>query len=296
MKNISMHFLDIKLLLVVNKSLVNKFFKILGRRFDEFVPLIYVLSARKDANTYVRIFENLKEKQPALDPKHIMVDFERAAMLAISAIFPAAEIHGCFFHFSQCIWRKIQQCGLATKYQSDPEFAARLRYLPALAFFPCANVQKSFNDLKELQKLPKRPRAGTDECKLRQLFDYFEETWVGKGKKPPRFPHSVWNMRSLTLNGLPRTNNAVEGWHNAMANTVSCANPTIWKFIDAIKFEQGRQELRIAQMTALNADPPRRRYVNLALEMHNTVKAHENNPALFKFEEFLARMAHNLSF
>lgn len=269
---------------------------ILGRRFDSFVPLIYVLSTRKDAQTYSTIFRKLVEVKPTLDPKHIMVDFERAAMQEISAVFPEAEVHGCFFHFSQCIWRKIQQYGLATEYRDDAEFAAKLRYLPALAFMPCANIRKAFDDLKKIMKLPKRPRAGTLHFKLRQLYDYFEETWVGKGNTPPKFAHNIWNMRSLTLSGLPRTNNAVEGWHNAMTTAIGCKNPSIWTFVEKLKGEQDRQETRMAQITAMNGGQPRRQYVNHGLAMHNTVKAAENNPALFKFVEFLGRMAHNLSF
>lgn len=160
---------------------------------------------------------------------------------------------------------------------------------------PALKNEKAFNDLKKIMKVSKRAKAGTHQFKMLQLFNYFEETWVGKNKKPPKFAHNIWNMRSLTLTGLPRTNNAVEGWHNAMTTTVGCKNPSIWGFIEELKGEQDRQEVRIAQITAMNAEQPRRKYVKLALEMHNTVKADENNPALFKLEEFLQRMAHNLT-
>lgn len=260
------------------------------------MPLVYVLAAKKDASTYGTIFRKLKEKRPALAPKHIMMDFEQAAISAASVVFPGAMIHGSFFHFSQCVWRKIQQCGLTTEYRDDPELAANLRHLPALAFLPCENTIDSFKNLKELMKMQKRPRAGTTSHKVRQVFDYFEDTWVGKSNKAAKFPHRLWNMRDLTLNGLPRTNNGVEGWHNAMSNTMACSNPTVWKFVDVIKKEQGRQELRMAQITALDAPPARRKYKDHAKEMHTIVKAHEENPALFKFGEFLARIAHNLTF
>ena len=44
-----------------------------------------------------------------LNPRVIMVDFEKAAINAFRIHFPNAEIKGCWFHFTQAIHRKSKQ-------------------------------------------------------------------------------------------------------------------------------------------------------------------------------------------
>jgi len=45
-----------------------------------------------------------------------MVDFEAAVWNAVRIEFPDATIKGCTFHFSQAIWRKVQDIGLQRAY------------------------------------------------------------------------------------------------------------------------------------------------------------------------------------
>ena len=33
--------------------------------------------------------------------------------------FPGTCVHGCYFHFSQCLWRKVQSFGLVEEYEED---------------------------------------------------------------------------------------------------------------------------------------------------------------------------------
>jgi transposase-like protein len=59
-------------------------------------------------STYCRLFEALKSIKTGLNPETIMVDFEKAAMNAISKHFPDTKIRSCFFHFTQSVWRHVQ--------------------------------------------------------------------------------------------------------------------------------------------------------------------------------------------
>ena len=43
---------------------------------------------------------------------------------------------GCFFHFSQAIFRKAKSLGLQARYKDDEGFAHKVRMLAALAFAP----------------------------------------------------------------------------------------------------------------------------------------------------------------
>ena len=53
-----------------------------------------------------------------------MVDFEMAMMNDLHEKFTNVEVTGCFFHFSQEIWRQIQGLGalVINRYNTDPEF------------------------------------------------------------------------------------------------------------------------------------------------------------------------------
>ena len=35
-------------------------------------------------------------------PETVQVDFERSAYNAVRTVLPAAHLHGCFFHYTQC--------------------------------------------------------------------------------------------------------------------------------------------------------------------------------------------------
>jgi len=66
-------------------------------------------------STYCRLLEALKSIKPKLNPDTIMIDFEKSAMNAISKKFPVTKIQDCFFHFTQSVWRHVQQAGLQQK-------------------------------------------------------------------------------------------------------------------------------------------------------------------------------------
>lgn len=168
---------------------------------------MYVLCANKQQKTYNKILKILKQKQPNLKPSHIVVDFERAAINAASNNFNKAQVHGCFFHLGQNIWRHVQQCGLQTNYAEDNEFAKNVRMLMALALVPVEDMIIAFEKLMEI---PFWQDIEADEYNTQKqaLLSYFESTYIGKpGRTPnstrrsPLFAVAMWNMYQLTLDG-----------------------------------------------------------------------------------------------
>lgn len=106
-----------------------------------------------------------------------MTDFERAALNAFKDTFPSASNRGCFFHFSQCIWRKIQENPeIRMKYENlqDPDFSLHVRELAALAFVPVSDVISSFEMLLDSDFYRENEEI------LQPLIDYFEDTWIGR--------------------------------------------------------------------------------------------------------------------
>jgi hypothetical protein len=50
------------------------------------------------------------------------MDFEIAPILAVKKKFPTTRINLCFFHFSQSLWRKIQNGGFVKSYKENAKF------------------------------------------------------------------------------------------------------------------------------------------------------------------------------
>jgi hypothetical protein len=91
-------------------------------------PLVFMLLPKKDTNTYQSALRELVQRYPGLAPRVIMSDFELASINAFHESFPLAEQKGCFFHFSQAIFRQIQQDPvLLQKTSDDSEFSLKRR-------------------------------------------------------------------------------------------------------------------------------------------------------------------------
>jgi hypothetical protein len=88
--------------------LFNQLYTIHGFAQNNVLPSIYILMPNRREETYDRVFTAIKNLQPNLNPVSVMTDFELAAINAFKSSFPNSNARGCFFHFSQCLWRKIQ--------------------------------------------------------------------------------------------------------------------------------------------------------------------------------------------
>ena len=149
------------------------------------------------------------------NPQTIMSDFEPALAEAISGEVGAFEClfkeksylasiqlstcdHlGCYYHFTQAVYRKIQSLGLSNKYDSDEDIRVICRKLMALPLMPLTLVSQSFDDLFDV--LLQGSSSTYDS--LKPLFEYFEHYWM-KTLDPKR-----WNVYGLKM----RTNNNAEG-------------------------------------------------------------------------------------
>ncbi|CAF1997537.1 unnamed protein product [Rotaria magnacalcarata] len=80
------------------------------------IPCVYCLTTKKDENVYVKILQHLltiaDQKGIILNPTRITCDYELAIINAFRTIVNGVQICGCFFHYAQSFWRKIQELGL----------------------------------------------------------------------------------------------------------------------------------------------------------------------------------------
>ncbi|RNA15836.1 hypothetical protein BpHYR1_046017 [Brachionus plicatilis] len=72
---------------------------------------------------------------------------------------------------------------------------------------------KAFNYIKEIC-----PKEG------KSFIDYFEKNYIGlpkpeRSRSVPLFPIKYWNLHNRIQNDLPRSNNSLEAWHQAVKTT-----------------------------------------------------------------------------
>ena len=65
----------------------------------------------------------------AWKPEFVSLDFEIGAITSFLFCFPTIKIIGCWFHFAQCLFRKIVEIGLKTQYGNDEELKKYYIYL-----------------------------------------------------------------------------------------------------------------------------------------------------------------------
>ena len=222
------------------------------------LPSLFVLLPNKTEATYLRMWEKVKLLCPNAQPTHMIMDFEKAAINGFQHFWNNTSVKGCFFHFTQNIWRKVQAEGLQSDYNSDHELALRIRFLPALAFVSSHDVREYFETVVGQLPMPK----------AQGLILYFEQTYIGRTLDgiyhEPIFPIEMWNQHQEVIQGIPKTTNAVEAWHRSYNATIGCYHPNIWRFIDALKREQGLVEVKHAKFIA--GEKPTKRLKNKASE------------------------------
>ena len=124
---------------------------------------------------------------------------------------PNIEVKGCAFHWTQAVWRKVQQLGLQTAYTDlvNCLINSYIRRLMALPFLPHETIKEMFEKLAESATTPV----------LQQLVMYIRTTWIENELWSP----CSWSVFMLSV----RTNKDVEGWHHALHRRANgrCALP-----------------------------------------------------------------------
>ena len=132
---------------------------------------------------------------------------------------------------------EITQKGLVSEFNEGDEV---VRYVvQLLAALPLARIEDIDNGYKLALNEHKSHESPVTKDKLNQLLTYFDRTWR---KNTSKFGPSLWNRFNILG---PRTNNHIEGWHSSLNKKIGSAHPNIFKFIDIIKKEQVRNELKV---------------------------------------------------
>jgi len=134
---------------------------------------------------------------PELAVRQVTVDFEKALWSALREVLPTVKIQGCVFHWTQAVWRKVQELGLQTAYSGNDAVYKYIGKVMALPFLPYREILPMFA----------RPEAQDQTEKLTSLVNYVKRQWIESQVFTPR----NWCIYKQPI----RTNNDLEGWHNA---------------------------------------------------------------------------------
>lgn len=194
-------------------------------------------------------------------PNTAVLDFETAAHNAIKEVFPGIQTKGCFFHFTQAIWRKTQGSGLQTLYRDNDDVKTLVRRATILPLIPMDAIEDVW-----FQALEDRDDA--DITQLTQPFtDYVTDQWV-------EGDHALWNHYETQG---PRTTNNIEGWHNKLKKMTQHSHPNIFTAIQMFKDVQNANDIARIQIAAGGTTRPRaKRYINIDRRLTTLKERYQN--------------------
>lgn len=192
-----------------------------SKSHNNIIPVIYALLANKTRATYATLFRLIKSQIPEFNPKTIILDFEKAAMLAVKRIFPKVIISGCFFHFSRCLWRKADEIGIT----KSALFRKHIKRCVVLAHLPQRAIENGW--LYVMSQCP-------DDKNIFKFNDYFVETWLNETS----FFADKWSCNNMNH----RTTNMVESWHSTVNKKIRSKPKSIAHFLTILQEENNYYE------------------------------------------------------
>lgn len=263
------------------------------------IPLVYALLPCKTEDCYNFFFNELRNCGALYDldlcPDYIITDFEMATINACRRVFDRSVHKGCFFHFTQNVWKQIKTLGLDEEYGRNSEFALKLRHLFALAFLPPEDIPPAFEGLKSEEVIPESAN---------DLMEWFDQYYVNgrltsKNKGPtkltmkktkPLFSPQLWSVFDNSNNNMPRTQNIVESWHRRWNTLLNGKKWNLNIMMKELIKEQIRTEQKIQRIIANTPmTPPRKKNKYFEDSLQRIINKREE----MDVNEFLRKIAYH---
>ncbi|CAF0944237.1 unnamed protein product [Adineta ricciae] len=209
---------------------------------DQIFLVCMVFYQIEKKSTYQQIFKELTSiaalKNKLFQPERVDSDFEIGLISAVAAEFPQAIHQSFYFHYNQCLNRRIQSLGLSTTYAEDDEIRSCRRKLMSLCPLPLQDVENQFYNLQA--SLDSRLKQ-----ELRQLFLYFRKHWIID------VPLQMWNFHDT----LHRTSNI--SFHSRLNRHIEPSYSNIWSFINCLIGGECRFQHLYSQINASTQQLPK---------------------------------------
>ncbi|KAL8614056.1 hypothetical protein ACOMHN_026273 [Nucella lapillus] len=233
-----------------------QFFTILGDVHGFIIPLVQVLMEGRTTGHYQQVFREMKTAVRRIShhrwrPTKIVADFEQALHSAIETELPGTRRAGCYFHFTQNLWKRVKDLGHEGPYRQNPRLKRLIRQVMSIGYLSLTVVNMNFNNLvnaRRSQRYVNRYPALVD------FFAYVRNTYV---RQQATFSPALWNV--FDRNMSQRTNNHVEAYHRALGDVIHVRHPSLWSFLRVLKDRQAVAEQQLAAARRGQAPPTRRR-------------------------------------
>lgn len=216
-------------------------------------PVVYAILDNKLEETYINVFKVLFLFTGRISPLFIKTDFEIAAINALKLNFPDSIISTCQFHLGQSLLRKVKELSIFVDYKTIPNIKKHVRILVALSYVTPLEVENTFFAVKENVDFPQI---------LTSLYDYFYRNYI-RGGSNSRYPISLWNCGVVLDMSIPKTNNAIEGWHSVFRNTFGTSRYSYELLVFKMKEEEEWIQQKRIQALAGYSFSLKKRYVTM---------------------------------
>uniref|UniRef100_A0AAV2J7G9 MULE transposase domain-containing protein n=1 Tax=Knipowitschia caucasica TaxID=637954 RepID=A0AAV2J7G9_KNICA len=232
----------------------SQIFTILGQYRGWVIPLVTCMMGHRQVGHYRAVLKAIALHVRQIShrrwrPQKVVCDFEIALITALQSELPQVSIQGCYFHFTQSLWRRVQELGLVRAYRENLSLRKCIRKLMALGYLPRPLVRLNFNSLRRSQRTI---RLIDRNPSLLDFFGYVQNTYIGGF-----FPVPLWNVFDREMD--TRTNNHVESYHKTLNDTIGVRHPSLWTFIRCLKDRQTVVEQTIDGAERGELAPARRR-------------------------------------
>jgi hypothetical protein len=104
--------------------------------------------------------------------------------------------------------RKIKDTSLFYEYKTDSNVKKFVKMLVALSFVNHYDLVQTFFDIKLMNDFPQQ---------LHEIYNYFYYNYIN-GEANGRYEVTLLNNVNVRIRNIPKTNNAIEGWHSVFKN------------------------------------------------------------------------------
>lgn len=224
-------------------------------------PVLFCIMKNRYETTYSGLWDTIFSLIGRCSPMYIKTDFEKASLSALLNAFPTSRISTCLFHLGQSLIRKLKKENLYNYYVREFTYKKYVKSLMALSYVDREFVQETFYELKAQKDFPEL---------LNCVYDYFFRTYISDSAS---FPISIWNAVTLVFEDVPKTNNALEAWHNVFKSSFGTSKYNFVLLIEKLRQEEELIRQKILRSSAGEEIHRNTRYVRMEENLKVLIQA-----------------------